>query len=230
MSNTLKQTHDTTGIEVTQRPVGKIDWKARAEVLEEKAKNWDAAVEHTIKVKMGIETPDFECATHALICAWADKLQAERTFERMKANVKKWRKVTRAERDALATELDEARRALTELHRFGPPGEPEKACWCGTRSSHSPGCETARKVMSLPPGDPGREIVEKAERADQLATQNEKLRKMVLWGLGVIPTSNRRWRDAACKLLDALAEAGKLEAGEGETNPSDIKMPDCPGY
>ena len=60
-----------------------------------------------------------------------------------------------------------------------------------------------------------RHLQQQCDISNNYADQNEKLRKLVSWALGIVPTSQRRWRDAACELLDALAEAGK-EAGKGE--------------
>lgn len=56
--------------------------------------------------------------------------------------------------DAEITKLRSEREALVEvlreLQRYGPPGQPEKGCWCGAVLSgiHSPGCKAARTTLT----------------------------------------------------------------------------------
>ena len=186
-------------------------------------------------------TNDERMKRYKVVEARAEAFEEElKTTERLRtAGIRGWA-IAANKRDALAAELDKARGELTEWHKQYHRPNITHPDWCESWPSGKGRCTCGAQSLSHPSGEREREIMAELERLrgtvealeiyrdieyaramkeldptvqtyDQLADQNEKLRKMVLWGLGVIPTSNRRWRDAACKLLDALAVAGKQE-------------------
>ena len=91
-------------------PNEKLQNLMRKEIL------WDQAVNESAE-RIGFNGP-IDMATHALICAWHDRHVAEQAQERMKANVKRWRKIVKEQSDKqnleLRKQLNDARKVLQD--------------------------------------------------------------------------------------------------------------------